>query len=151
MVPHQSVYGLPSWDGREEEVAFIARRSLHLAPKDSRRSGIRHSRLIALSDRVRLISLHLSISVDVPLHAASSPSPGSPPMDCRIWEATTRFVRYGAATLTAIRTSRQLANSNLRCPLIEGRYTGPARLRSGGQMKRFLDSTVSPVITVAAM
>lgn len=94
----------------------------------------------------QLISLHLSISVDVPLHATSSLS-RCPPMVRRIWEATTRFVRYDAMALAIIRTSRQLVNSNLRFPLIEERI----RDCTGGQMKRFSDATGCRVIIVSKM
>lgn len=104
-----------------------------------------HSRPILhyLIARGQLISLHLSISVDVPLHATSSLF-RCPPMARRIWEATTRFVRYGARALAIIRTSRQLANSNLRFPLIEER----TRDCIGGQMKRFPNATGCRVIIV---
>lgn len=114
---------------------------------DLRRSSTWHSRPIPIIwSHGRLISLHLSISVDVPLRVASSPF-WCPPMVHRIWESTTRFVRYGATALATIRTSRQLVNSNLRSPLIEER-TRDWRDCTGGQMKRFPDATGPHVIIV---
>lgn len=128
---------------RQSRKSSLSRRSVRFIFLDL--STLWHSRPILhyLIARGQLISLHLSISVDVPLHATSSLF-RCPPMARRIWEATTRFVRYGARALAIIRTSRQLANSNLRFPLIEER----TRDCIGGQMKRFPNATGCRVIIV---
>lgn len=113
---------------RRRDCVYRVCRSLHLLSRDSRRSGIWHSRPDTV---IWSRPAYFASFVDLgrrPITCRKLSIPGNPPMDCRIWEATTRFVRYGAAALAAIRTSCQLANSNLRCPLIEKRYTSPEQL-----------------------
>lgn len=125
---YRNVHGLSSQDTVGKKRLRLSRAILTSSCLDSRRSGIWHSRSIPLSDRVglfRFICRSRSTTHYMP-QALYLRQPAYGLSDLR---SNDPFVRYGAAALATIRTSRQLANSNLRSSLIEGRYTSsPARL-----------------------